>query len=212
MDTEDLELRAYEPVPDTLVLAAVERAERHTGTAVPHKAVAAHLGFRSTSATTPRLRPRLEALRERGALDHARRHGQDQWSLTPAGTKLLAAARREEEIAGLPESPQHRRWRQGRGAAEERYDAFRTLAFVTLEAAEKAAELAKGANSETWFELGDRLGAAFWLMGSVTYCLREWPEPDDAGADRDDAPAGQVGRRNFEHWRWYEALAGGGCL
>ncbi len=134
-----------------------------------------------------------------------------RWTLTATGARRLAAARRAGQIAKLPESPQHRRWRQAREAAEERYDAFRTLAFVTLEAAENAAEPAKGADSGTWFALGDRVGAAFWLMGSVTYCLRDWPEPDDADADHDDARPGRSARRNFEHWRWYETLAGEGC-
>ena len=46
-------------------------------------------------------------------------------------------------------------------------------------------------------------------MGSVTYCLREWPEPDDARADKNDAPSGQVGRRSFVDWGLYEALARG---
>jgi hypothetical protein len=30
------------------------------------------------------------------------------------------------------------------------------------------------------FELSKRLQAAFWLLGSATYCRDEWPEPDDA--------------------------------
>jgi len=210
MDAEDQELRPFEPVPDLLVLAAVERAELHAGRSVPRKAIAAHLGFQPGPVTTRRLRQQLEPLREGGSLGKARRHGQDQWTLTSEGANRLAAARRGGEVGELPESPQHRRWRQARKVAEEHYDAFRTLAFVTLEAAEKAAEPAAGADSEAWFELSVRLGAAFWLMGSVTYCLREWPEPNDARADRDDAPSGQMGRRNFVDWKRCEALASGG--
>lgn len=210
MDAEDQELRPFEPVPDLLVLAAVERAELHTRKGVRHQEVAAHLGFLSGSATTRRLRPQLESLREVGSLGKGRRYGQDQWTLTSEGSSRLAAARRDGEVGELPESPQHRLWRRARKVAEERYDDFRTLAFVTLEAAEKAAEPAAGADSETWFELSIRLGAALWLMGSVTYCLREWPEPEDARADRNDAPSGQLGRRNFVDWTLYEALATGG--
>jgi len=210
MDAESQELRPFEPVPDLLVLAAVERAELHTRKGVRHQEVASHLGFLSGSATTRQLRPQLESLREASSLEKGRRYGQDQWTLTSDGAGRLAAARGDGDVGELPESPQHRLWRRARKAAEERYDDFRTLAFVTLEATEKTAEPAVGADSETWFELSVRLGAALWLMGSVTYCLREWPEPDDACADRNDAPSGQVGRRNFVDWKLYEALATGG--
>jgi hypothetical protein len=40
--------------------------------------------------------------------------------------------------------------------------------------------------SDRWFELARRLRGACWSLGSATYCLYEWAEPDDARADIDD--------------------------
>jgi hypothetical protein len=88
-------------------------------------------------------------------------------------------------------------------------DDFRTLLYETLDAAEAVAEPADGPGSETWFAMGDRLGAIFWLMGSATHCLIEWPEPDDARSDRDDAPARRRGRRGAPDWDSYERRAKG---
>lgn len=210
MDAEGLELGPFKPVPDALVLAAIRRAQRHGRKEVPRWRVAEHLGFVHNSATTRRLRPQLESLRAAGSLERVRKHGQYQWTLTPTGSRRLAAARRAGRVGELPESPQHREWRHAREEAERRYDDFRTLLYLTLEAAEDAAEPAIGPGSEAWFELGERLRATFWLMGSVTHCRDEWPEPDDARADRDDPPLGQQGRRGTSDWKAYEKRAKGG--
>ena len=209
MDAEGHELGRFTPVPDALVLAAVQRAQRHGGKTVLGRDIAAHLGFVHSLGTTRKLRPQLESLRVAGSLECARRHGLEAWKLTATGARRLATARRAGKVGALPESPQHRRWRQARAEAEARYDDFRTQLYLTLEAAEDAAEPPEGTSSETWLELGERLAAAFWLMRSATYCRDEWPEPEDAQADRDDAPRGQLGRRNFEDWKQYEAAAKG---
>jgi hypothetical protein len=211
MDTEGKELGPFTPVPDALVLAAVRRAQRHHPgqKRVPRWRVAEHLGFVHSAATTRRLRPQLESLRAAGSLKRVRKHGQDQWIISPTGSRRLAAARRAGKVGELPESPQHRRWRHAREEAERRYDNFRTLLYVTLEAAEDAAEPPAGTSSETWFELGERLKAAFWLMGSATYCRDEWAEPDDARADR-DAPNPGEGSRGTADWNEYEQRAKGG--
>lgn len=210
MDTEGQELGPFTPVPDALVLAAVQRAQRHGPKNILRQDVVAHLGFVRSSGTTRRLRPQLESLRAAGSLERSRRHGLEIWELTPAGRRRLAAARRAGKVGELPESPQHREWRHAREDAERRYDDFRTLLYVTLEAAEDAAEPPAGTSSEMWFELGERLGAAFWLMGSATYCRDEWPEPDDARADRDEARVGQRGRRGTSDWKAYAKRAKGG--
>jgi hypothetical protein len=38
-------------------------------------------------------------------------------------------------------------------------------------------------DSDVWFGLAGRLKKGCWQLGSATYCLQEWPEPDDARAD-----------------------------
>lgn len=58
-DTEG-ELRRYEPISDELLLAAVDRAERHRevhSVGVSWAEVVAHLGFVRTGWTTLQLRP-----------------------------------------------------------------------------------------------------------------------------------------------------------
>jgi len=209
MNTEGHELGPFEPVPDALILAAVQRAERHGPKNILRHDVAAHLGFVRSPRTSRLLRPQLESLRAAGSLERSRMHGLEVWGITPTGTRRLAAARRAGRVGELPESPQHRRWRHARKEAAARYDDFRTLLYVTLEAAEDAAEPPAGTSSETWFELGKRLKAAFWLMGSATYCRDEWPEPDDARADR-DAPNPGEGSRGTADWNEYEQRAKGG--
>lgn len=210
MSTESHELGPFEPVPDALVLAAVQRAERHNRKHVPHRLVAEHLGFAPGSGTTRRLRPQLESLRAAGSLGRSRKHGQEVWTLTPAGSRRLAAARRAGKVGDLPESPQHRRWRRAREEAAARYDNFRTLASEALEAAEDALEPAEGPGSEELFELSERLRAAFRLLGSATYCRDEWPEPDDARADRAASDVDREGRNGPANWKHDERTAKGG--
>lgn len=210
MDAEGCELGPFTPVSDALILAAVQRAQRHGPKQVARWRISEHLGFVHSSATTRRLRPQLESLRAAGSLERHRKRGRYQWALTPKGRRQLATARRAGRVGELPESPQHRRWRHAREEAKQRIDDFRTLTYQTLDAAEAVAEPADGPDSETWFAMGDRLAAIFWLMGSATYCLVEWPEPDDARSDSDDPPAGRRGRRGSPDWSGYEKRATGG--
>jgi hypothetical protein len=76
-----------------------------------------------------------------------------------------------------------------------------------------------GVRSDAWFALTERLQAACSQLGSATYCLSEWAEPDDASPDVDDRKEqgdeevdpeelGGVryrrgGRRNV--WKWADA-------
>lgn len=209
--TEGAEPRPFEPVPDLLVLAAIQRAQRHRAKRpAPRWVVAEHLGFVHNANTTRRLRPQLESLRKAGSLKPLREHRVEVWALTPTGTRRLAAARRAGRVGELPESPQHREWRHAREEAKERYDDFRTLLYEALEAAEDAVEPATGPSSETLFELSGRLKAAFCLLGSATYCRDEWPEPDDARSDREPLDHPRLGRRNTIDWKAYEKKAKGG--
>lgn len=69
------DLVRYEPVADTLILAAIERAIRHAQYRedVAASEIAEHLGFLPGAYTTRCLRPRLGALVAEGALETRRR-------------------------------------------------------------------------------------------------------------------------------------------
>ncbi len=212
------ELRRFEAVSDDVVLAAVGRAERHRereGKGVMMSDIAEHLGFIHGSWTTRRLRPQIEALIAAGLLVRSRRHGVVIWGLTSSGR------RRVERVGGsvvLPTSPQHRVWRRAQTMAVERIDGLRVQVRGVLE--ETAVALnAGGVRSDAWFELAERLQWTCWQLGSATYCLLEWAEPDDTRADVDDRTdpgdeqvdpdeLGRVryrrgGRRNV--WKWADA-------
>jgi hypothetical protein len=214
----DGELRRLEPVSDELVLAAVERAERHRereGEGVMMSDIAEHLGFVHGSWTTRRLRPQIDAFIAAGLLVRSRRHGVVVWGLTSSGRS------RVEQASGsvvLPESPQHRVWRHARALAAERIDAVSEQASGVLGEAMDALD-SEGVRSDVWFALAERLRSACWQLGSVIYCLSEWAEPDDDSADVDDRSEpgdeqidpedlGEVryrrgGRRNV--WKWADA-------
>lgn len=116
-------------------------------------------------------------------------------ALTDAGRRALAKARSAGEVV-LPESPQSRRWRHSRTLAGERIDGFRQALRASL--AEAGALLdTERAPSTAWVEFAKRLSRDCKRLGSATYCLFEWPEPDDERADVDDEIKG---RRNV--WDW----------
>lgn len=183
------ELRRFEPASDELVLAAIDRAERHrTGEqeAIPFWMVVAHLGFVRNSWTSRRLGPQLERLITRGLVSNARRKGIDVWGLTDAGRERLNVARKAGEVEELPEAPQHREWRRTREVAAERIDRFRECAKRGTEEATVLLESSRRVHSDAWLKLADRLELAYRQLGRATYCLYEWAEPEDATADVDD--------------------------
>jgi hypothetical protein len=189
------DLRSFESVSDAQILAAIHRAEVHDEHDHTSRSdLAAHLGFVHNSWTTRRLRPQLDALRSAGHVRDVRRYGLDLLALTDAG-RAVAQARSEGEVV-LPESPQHRRWRHSRTLAGERIDGFRQALRASL--AEAGALLdTERAPSTAWVEFAKRLSRDCKRLGSATYCLFEWPEPDDERADVDDEIEG---RRNV--WDW----------
>jgi hypothetical protein len=191
------DLTAVEPVSDVQILAAIDRAEAHDRNQIPDAArwdIAAHLGFVHNSWTTRRLRSQMDALRAAGRIRDVRRLGLDLVALTSAGRRTLGKARSAGEVP-LPESPQHRTWRHSRTVAGDRIDGFR--AALRASVAELGALLDAGQTpSDSWFEFGKRLSADCKRLGSATYCLSEWAEPDDAHADVDKV----LGRRNV--WGW----------
>ena len=206
-------------VPDELVLAAIERAERHRARdhpGVPFTAAVEHLGLPPGAWTTRRLRPQFEALERMGVLERSRRHGLVMWGLTRRGRQRLSNARRARRLSPLPESPQHIAWREARASARERVGEFRNGLRSALNDAVAVLDTGRRTNSDTWFELGERLQRACWRVGSATHCLYEWAEPADdradvdnrrAPSDRDLSPAERArrhgrraGRRNIKLW------------
>jgi len=211
MDAEGQDLGPHKPVSDALILAAIERAICHGAEQAWIAVVGEHLGFQWSAHNTRRLRLQLEHLRvKRGWVASDERHGREYWRLTAAGRRRLAQARRKGELDELPESPQHRDWRLARAAATDRIDGFRELVYEAVEDAGEVMVVPQGAhNSATWLELAERLRAALWLMGSATYCLEEWAEPDDAHPDTDANPGPAPGRRVTSAWDKNEATAKG---
>jgi hypothetical protein len=197
------ELRRFEPVTDVQILAAIERAEVHNereNAGILRSDLAEHLGFVHNGWTTRQLRPQLDALRSVGWLQDLRRHGLNLVAITRAGRQTLAKARKADEVGELPESPQYRKWRQARIAAAERIEGFRQQVRDALEEAANLLDT-KQASSDVWFSIAGRLKTECRQLGSATYCLREWPEPDDERADVDEV----LGRRNV--WQWEDAPA-----
>jgi hypothetical protein len=171
-------------LPAELMLAAVERATRHDlhgGPDVGWGRVVEHLGFTRSGWTTRRLRPQAEALEAAGLLVRSNRQGFPHWGLTEKGRRRLQRARRAGKVGPLPEAPQHRAWREARVLAAERMSDFRQSARDALREATRL--LDADCDSGTWHGLSERLRSEFDRIGSATFCLREWPEPDDAHAD-----------------------------
>jgi DNA-binding PadR family transcriptional regulator len=188
-------------VTDDMILAAIERAERHRnpkstpGISLP--TLKEHLGVPHHGGTTRRLRPQLKTLEDAGLIEQYRRNGPDAITLTDMGQRRLDVVRGE---ITLPEAPQHQAWREARHAASERIAEFRRDLRGTLDEAIALLEADHEADSNTWFEFSERLRHTSRLVASAIYCLREWPEPDDSQLDTDDPPYKQQGRRHF--WGW----------
>jgi hypothetical protein len=195
-------------IPDVTVLAAIDRAERHRGRAgVPVWLVFEHLGIPRRSR---RVRTQLQSLARDGAIEQRRAHGVDVFALAPNGRRRLQGA----GLVNLPESPQHRAWRNARTLATQEIERFRASLGDALK--EASALLDDTPDSDVWFELAEELRAAARRLGSATYCLHEWMEPSDDRADIDDhiSPADwaldpserqrrqahRAGRRNTRLW------------
>ncbi len=178
-----------EAVPDDLILAALDRAERHrhgAGPGVLFEEAVAHLGLRHHSWTTRRTRPQFEALERAGMVEHFRRQGLVIWALTSRGHRRLAKARQAGTLPELPEAPQHITWRQARTGAGQHIDEFRERLSDVLAEALATLNATRPAESDEWFDLATQLQRACWLLGSATYCLNEWAEPTDEQADTDE--------------------------
>ncbi|MCW3018018.1 MAG: hypothetical protein JWN10_326 [Solirubrobacterales bacterium] len=205
--------------PDELVLAAVERAGRHQArprSGVPAWAILEHLALRPRSAPARHVRSRLDALHAAGSLECTRRHGVPTWALTAAGRRRLRRAMSAGEPPALPESPQHRAWRNARTAAGQELERFRRLLGERLQQATALLDADPPPHSDAWLELTEELQRGCRRLASASHCLYEWAEPDDGRADLDEhvepddrrfAPAQRklrrvrrAGRRNILLW------------
>jgi DNA-binding PadR family transcriptional regulator len=184
---------------DDLLLAALERAERHErrenqGVLLVH--LKDHLGLPHHSGSTLRLRPQLDRLQHTGLIERERQQSRTLWKLTPAGRSRLRRARRTGELV-LPDSPQHRKWATAQLIAEERIAELRGELRRTLDQAAAMLE-DKATTSDAWFSLIPKLKTVCQRLATATYILGEWDEPDDSRPDIDPYP--HRDRRNIHAW------------
>jgi hypothetical protein len=208
-----------DPASDELLLAAVERAARHRARdtpAVPMWALLEHLAIPRRSVAARHACAKLEALEASGDLQRSRRRGVATWELTDAGLRRLRGDGSVDWGAQLPESPQHRAWRNARALAAQEVERFRAQLRASLEDAARELDAQPPPHSDAWLELGEELQRACRRVASASHCLHEWAEPIDARADLDshieasDATLDQgerarrrtrrAGRRNIGLW------------
>jgi hypothetical protein len=194
---------APDVIPDDLVLAAVERAERHRERrGAPMFSIKEHLAAPKRSGRARRVNALVLTLAEAGLLEHFRAHSMDFWTLTDSARRRL---RRAKGIAeALPEAPQHERWRAARTLAERELEGYRErLRAVLAETSALLDAASEGATaSEGWFKLGRRLDRHVRRVGSATHCLHEWAEPTDDVADMEGHR--ERGRRSYHSWRFVD--------
>ena len=207
-------------IPDELILAAIDRAERHRGAAVagvPIWEIARHLSIGRRSGAARRVRSRLAALEEEGSLARSRHRGVEIWTPTRAAHHRLRRADGAGGVPALPESPQHRAWREAQVLASQELDRMRASVRATLAEAVLLLDARPAVSSDAWFELSERAQRGLWRLGSASYCIYEWAEPADEQADIDDHcdPGDEglsktecrrrrlrrIGRRNTTLWR-----------
>jgi hypothetical protein len=173
----------FEPVSDLLVLAAIERAERHEQVeGVQWGHIPMHLGLVPKAATTVKLRPQVDALIADGLVMQSRRGGCKVWGLTAAGRARLVAARRAGETLSLPEAPQHREWRQARAKAAGEIEWLREQLQGALEQALSSLS-GPQADAAIWLDRGEHVRTRCAQLSVAYYCLHQWPEPDDSQPD-----------------------------
>jgi hypothetical protein len=206
---EDGELRPYSPVSDGFILAAAERAECHEqAEEVWVNVLIEHLGFRPEPATNASLFPQLESLRRTGLLTSIEKRGEPFWGLTDTGRGMLADFSGAGEVGDLPESPQHRAWRQARVKAAIQIDGLREELDQAVAAIDRIHFLPP-LRAKELFALSERLRWALWRFASATYCLTEWAEPHDDYPDEDENPGPHPGRRTTSAWDQPIAELGG---
>lgn len=195
------------PLEEAFVLAAVDRGQRHSPWAdrgVPLWVVTDHLGLGRGSGPSQRVRPVLDRLtRERGWLELHVQHDRPNWTVTADGSYMLTQAFPDGADDHLPESPQHKEWREARNLAGRVMPKLRAELSARLDEVHELVGRKRTPTSDEWLALVHPLGEAVRRVGFATYCLHQWNEPADATADVDEEAtlgSGRVGRRNYRRW------------
>jgi hypothetical protein len=94
----------------------------------------------------------------------------------------------------LPESPQHAAWRTARALARQEIEHFTSAVRTALTDALALIDSGTPGRSDALFEAANRLEFVVQRLGSASYCLYEWAEPSDDGADidREEDPADEA--------------------
>ena len=135
-------------------------------------------------------------------LASSRAHGRTSWRPGPGGRARLRALRSAGMAPALPESPQHRAWREARAAARARIGVFRVQLADAARELETLAARDPPPASDALLALGAGVADRARRLASAVHCLHEWHEPDDAHADVDTidqpaAPAAALGAASF---------------
>ena len=190
---------------DGLILAAIDRADRHRqlpGKGVPRWEVLEHLAMGTRTHAARTVTRRLDALTEDGLLERHKRHGILFWLLTGRGRRQMLKANAAGE---LPESPQHRRWREAQTAAGLEVEQFRRELDAALAEGSSLLAAEQCVDSDAWFRLGEHLRCLSRRVGSAAHCLREWPEPSDEHRDEGElfGPGDEhLSKRELTHVRY----------
>ncbi len=176
----ELERELVDVLPEEIESAVEDLAAEGVLTIADDEAIRASLCAQTLDA--------LELI-DAGALERVKRHGVLRLVLTEKGRTQVARARR---TVALPESPQHRFWKQTRKVAVERIDGLREDARRAVQDAGRLLDREE-ANSEALLLLAVRLREAVQYLGSATYCAREWPEPDEGLAEVANVHRNEIG-------------------
>ena len=202
MQAKRIHASQWQPPDDALVLAAVDRADRHRSRrdlGVLLQDVAAHLDMQWGPHTSRRLRPIIDRLTdELGQLEHSRHQRRDYWQLTDAGTKALSRALLAGVGDELPESPQHRQWRAAREHASARIEGLKNELGERLAALNALLDAPDPPPATELLAFAEPVKELIEAVAIAHYCLYERAEPDDARADERD-PRQPLGE--FAKWR-----------
>jgi hypothetical protein len=199
----------WRPPSDELVLAAVDRAQRHRAT--PDSGdptlsdIAEHLGMTWGPVASRRLRPIIDRLtRERGWLQRSRRRGQDRWALSDTGSQRLARAGAEGIFEQLPESQQHREWRAARAHAAARIEPLRGELRDVLANVNRLLDASEPVASADWLACVEPLRDFIEAVAMASFCLYELAEPDDAAAVHAEGVVPRGSRYGWRHPRTWD--------
>ncbi len=154
-------------IPDDLILAAIDRAERHRGSDVsgaPIWDITAHLDIGRRSAAARFVRSRLADSKQLAGWSARAVTGFLVWALTSGGRQRMQRADRAGDVPTLPESPQHRRWRDARTLAAQEIERMREAVRSSADETGLLLDARPAAGADAWFELSDRLRRVVWSL------------------------------------------------